>query len=116
MLGYSGLQSATLAGLATLALVGLKGLEARCQEKGSDSVLATSEGAFFGAGIADALDDEAVVFDSEAMRAGDFVSKSDDFIAGKFDQLPTLGAVQVVVFWVAVIEFVHASTVACEAV
>jgi hypothetical protein len=80
-----------------------------------DAVLASSERPLFGALVADALDDESMVFDAEAVGSSDFVTKPDNFIAGKFDQLSTLGAVQVVVFGVAVVEFVHASTVEFEA-
>lgn len=78
--------------------------------------MAPADGSLFGAGIADALDDEAVVFDSESVGAGDLIPQSDDFFAGKFDQLSAFGAVQVVVFGVAVVQFVHASAVEFEAV
>ena len=85
-------------------------------ERCSDAVLAPSDGSLFGAGIADALDDKAVVFDSESVGAGDLISQADEFFAGEFDQLPAFGAVQVVVFGIAVIQFVHASAVEFEAV
>lgn len=78
--------------------------------------MASADGSLFGAGIADALDDQAVVFDSESVGAGDLVSQADEFFAGEFDQLPAFGAVQVVVFGIAVIQFVHASAVEFEAV
>lgn len=86
------------------------------RERCSDAVLAPSDGTLFGAGIADALDDQAVVFDSESVGAGDLISQADEFFAGEFDQLPAFGAVQVVVFGIAVIQFVHASAVEFEAV
>jgi hypothetical protein len=82
----------------------------------SDSVLAPADGSLFGAGIAGALDDEAVVFDSESVGAGDLIPQLDDFFAGKFDQLSAFGAVQVVVFGIAVVQFVHASAIEFEAV
>lgn len=85
-------------------------------ERCSDAVLAPSDGSLFGAGIADALDDQAVVFDSESVGAGDLVSQTDEFFAGEFDQLPAFGAVQMVVFGIAVIQFVHASAIEFEAV
>lgn len=56
-----------------------------------------------------------MVFYAEAVGSGDFIPDSNEFIAGKFDQLTTLGAVQVVVFGVSVVKFVHASTVEFEA-
>jgi len=82
----------------------------------SDAVLAPADGSLFGAGIADALDDKAVIFDSESVGAGDLISQSDEFFAGEFDQLSAFGAVQVVVFGVAVVQFVHASAIEFEAV
>ena len=57
-----------------------------------------------------------MVFDSESVGAGDLISQADEFFAGEFDQLPAFGAVQVVVFGIAVIQFVHASAVEFEAV
>lgn len=57
-----------------------------------------------------------MVFDAKAVGSGNFISDSNEFIAGKFDELTTLGAVQVVVFGVAVVQFVHASAVEFEAV
>ncbi len=56
-----------------------------------------------------------MVFDAKAVGSGNFISDSNEFIAGKFDELATLGAIQVVVFGVSVVEFVHASTVEFEA-
>lgn len=56
-----------------------------------------------------------MVFYAEAVGSGDFIPDSNEFIAGKFDQLTTLGAVQVVVFGISVVKFVHASTVEFEA-
>jgi hypothetical protein len=52
-----------------------------------------------------------MILDAKAVGSGNFVSESNNFVAGKFDQLPTLGAIQVVVFWVTVVKFVHAPTV-----
>jgi hypothetical protein len=77
----------------------------------SDAVLAAAQGSFLGALVADALDDKTMILDAKAVGSGNFVSESNNFVAGKFDQLPTLGAVLVVVFWVTVVEFVHAPTV-----
>lgn len=56
-----------------------------------------------------------MVFDAEAVGSGNFIPDSNEFIAGKFDELTTLGAVQVVVLGVSVVKFVHASTVEFEA-
>ena len=61
------------------------------------------------------MDDETVVFDPEPMSASDLVAKSNNFLAGKLDQLSTLGAVEVVVFRVSVIEFVHAASIEFKA-
>lgn len=57
-----------------------------------------------------------MVFDSESVGAGDLIPQSNEFLAGEFDQLSAFGAVQVVVFGVAVVQFVHASAVEFEAV
>lgn len=57
-----------------------------------------------------------MVFDSESVGTGDLISQADEFFAGEFDQLSAFGAVQVIVFGIAVIQFVHASAVEFEAV
>ena len=57
-----------------------------------------------------------MVFDAESVRSGDLISQADEFFAGEFDQLTAFGAVQVVVFGITVVQFVHASTVEFEAV
>lgn len=57
-----------------------------------------------------------MVFDAKSVRSCDLVAKANDFIAGKLDQLPALGAIEVVVLGVPVVELVHAATVQFESV
>jgi len=78
-------------------------------------ILATTERSFLSAGVAGPLNDESMVFDPEPMSTSDFVAKSNKFLACKLDQLSTLGAVEVVVFGITVIEFVHATAVEFKA-
>jgi putative intracellular protease/amidase len=70
-----------------------QGFRYRRSKRDLDSVLATAQGSLFGAGIAGAVDDEPMVFDSETVRSGDLITQTNDLVAGEFDQLPAFGAV-----------------------
>lgn len=56
-----------------------------------------------------------MVADPKPVSPCNFIANLDDLFTGELDQFPALGTVQVVVFGISVIEFIHASPVEFEA-
>lgn len=57
-----------------------------------------------------------MIFDPEPMRSCNLVPEANDIIAGEFDEFSALGAVQMIVFGISVVQLIHASTIEFEAV
>lgn len=61
--------------------------------------------------VAYTLDDQAMSADSKSMLAGDGVSQLQQLIALEFDQLVTFRAIEMIMLWIAIIMFVHATAI-----
>ena len=57
-----------------------------------------------------------MVANPKPVGSSDFIADFDDLFAGELDQFPALGTVQMVVFGISIVEFIHASAVEFEAV
>jgi len=84
--------------------------------RGLNAILPAAYRSFLGALVANALDDESVVANPKPVGSSDFIADFDDLFAGELDQFPALGTVQMVVFGISIVEFIHAPAVEFEAV
>ena len=89
---------------------------ARKFARGLNAILPAAYRSFLSALVANALDDKSVVANSKPVGSSDFIADFDDLFAGELDQFPALGTVQMVVFGISIVEFIHASAVEFEAV
>lgn len=68
----------------------------------------------FGAGFANAVDDQAMAGDAETMVAGDLIAEGDQFRALELEQLVALSAVEMVVLGIAIIVLVDTTAIEHE--
>ena len=78
------------------------------------AVLPTVSGPQFGAFVANAVTDESVFACAKSVRFGYRFTNLNDFVAGKLDELPAFGAVQVIMLWIPIVMFVHAAAIQFE--